>query len=690
MRREPDREPRGAAHPALHVAALTALAVSQPLLDLIGRNPEFLVAHQFEPLEVALLLVVLGGLLPAAAGAATAALARAHRVLPSLVVGALAALILSRISRVAGLGGWAAPLACYLGLVCGIAHARKAAVRAAAAAALPALVLVPAAFLLSPAAALLRPPPPPPPRAVAPPPIDRSSPSIAFVVLDEINLASLLDASGQIDAARFPNLAAFAQQSTWFRNATTISQDTPAAVRALLGGRRGSDSGGTRDFGGPALFDLLPGYAVHVFEQARWIDVCPPEHLPPPRPEERTYSGRSLVITVDLAVLLAHAVLPQRIADAYLPPLGPTWRDFARLARSPSDRRGRVAMMREFLANLPPEGRPSFYYAHMLLPHRPWDYLPSGRRYTAALPRPPHRPARRPGALTRWGDERMVLEYAQRYLLQLGAADRLAGEVFAHLQRVGRWDDMLVVVVGDHGIAFTPRERTRGATPANALEIAPIPLLIKLPGQRAGAVSDRNAESIDVLPTIADALGLEIPWTIEGSSLLDEGAPERPNKRIRRADGVELELPGATFEAVLEQQRAWVRRVGEGPLEDLPLFSPYRGALAGRPLGELVVADSGRYTLTLHDEHELAAHDPTAQVIPALVLGRVDGLAEPADLVVVVNGVVAAFARTLPDDPCEFEALLPERALRAGRNTVEVLIVSGPPEAPRLERARPR
>ena len=59
---------------ALHLAALTAFAVSQPLFDLLRQYPTFLLAHGADRLDAALLALGLGLLLPVSVGAAAAAL----------------------------------------------------------------------------------------------------------------------------------------------------------------------------------------------------------------------------------------------------------------------------------------------------------------------------------------------------------------------------------------------------------------------------------------------------------------------------------------------------------------------------------------------------------------------------------------------------------------------------------------
>ncbi len=63
-------------------------------------------------------------------------------------------------------------------------------------------------------------------------------PSVVMVVLDELPTQSLLDADGTgIDPVRFPNLARFAGDATWYRHFSTVSPFTQSAVPALLDGQ---------------------------------------------------------------------------------------------------------------------------------------------------------------------------------------------------------------------------------------------------------------------------------------------------------------------------------------------------------------------------------------------------------------------------------------------------------------------
>src|SRR4029453_4829022 len=71
----------------------------------------------------------------------------------------------------------------------------------------------------------------------------------------------------------------------------------------------------------------------------------------------------------------------------------------------------------------------------------------------------------------------------------------------------------------------------RAVSEANYPQIMWTPLFVKLPGQSEGEVDDRPTETIDVLPTIADVLDVEIPWEVDGASVFED-REDRPARMV--------------------------------------------------------------------------------------------------------------------------------------------------------------
>jgi hypothetical protein len=89
---------------------------------------------------------------------------------------------------------------------------------------------------------------------------------------------------------------------------------------------------------------------------------------------------------------------------------------------------------------------------------------------------------------------------------------------------VGLYDKSLVIVVADHGISFRHLDLSRKVVPGHAANVPAIafpPLFVKYPDEHEGRIVDRHVETIDIVPTIADAVGVRIPWKVDGHSLLD-------------------------------------------------------------------------------------------------------------------------------------------------------------------------
>ena len=321
---------------------------------------------------------------------------------------------------------------------------------------------------------------------------------VVMIVLDEFPEESLLDGHGHVDAGLFPNFAKLADDSTWYRNETTVAEYTVRAVPAILTGRLPSINSSlpTSSKYPQSLFTLL-GKTYKMNAHEFYEQLCPVAMCGGPRFENPIH-----------AVLDSSSKVMRNLMD---------------LDRSSWDKN---VGFRFGLDSLPsaPRCRSRSSSSHRLRPAR-------NRRSTtctSCCPISPggiSAPARTTGSRTHRSrssrryprDPRKYALGREMHLLNVQATDWFLGQVMNKLQAMGEYDNSLIVVTADHGVAFPYR---RDTVQADYDSIMWTPLFIKAPAQAIGRVDDRPMLSIDVLPTMADILGVKIPWKVDGRSAL--------------------------------------------------------------------------------------------------------------------------------------------------------------------------
>src|SRR3954451_18494684 len=61
--------------------------------------------------------------------------------------------------------------------------------------------------------------------------------NVILMTVDEMSVDNLRRGDGQVDAKRYPNFAALARRSTWFRNTVAVTSWTYYSMPAILDGR---------------------------------------------------------------------------------------------------------------------------------------------------------------------------------------------------------------------------------------------------------------------------------------------------------------------------------------------------------------------------------------------------------------------------------------------------------------------
>lgn len=642
--------------------ALSGFAFAQPLLDLFGRAPHQFVFRGAEGTDLVLFGLTVVLVPPAVLWAVEAAVGlaseTARRWLHLVLLGALAWAFAIQAFRPLATGAPLLAIAVVLGATAALLYHRfRAAELWLAFAAVAPLAFLVLFLLASPSSRLLA-----GDEVVAEGGGVGNPVPLVMVVFDEFPLTSIMTSDGEIDAELFPNFADLAQDSHWFRNTTSVTTFTWHALPSIVTGRMPIHDTAPFAHDHPQnLFTLLGGsYRLNVVESM--TRLCPTSLCEP-------VSGRRQ--------LFRDAVDIMRARLSYSGPEGDPVAGFVEQAAAPA---GAEELPDEEVAHTERLGALldgivddslTLHYLHLLLPHQPLRWLPSGRQYDGPDP-----------DIGRDGDDWEDQEWPtilgrQRHVLQVAYVDALLGQILDRLRATGTYDDALVVVVADHGIAFRPGHPVRllegqRIDETTAPELMWVPFFVKLPGQDEGVVSDDNVLVIDVLPTIADVLQLDLPEPVEGRSAFGPARADDP-KPFRHGEvhafGVgitdDAEIDGASgFEALFDLT---IDRLVPPPGEPHRLWRVGPSSeLVGEPAAGLPAA-----TATVHGAPFDV--DEGASVVPALVRADLHD-AEPGEgFAVAVNGVVAATGVAyLEDGQPALAVMVDDTRFEPGRNEVTV------------------
>lgn len=677
----------------LSIAGLSSLAFAQPVYDVLRRAPEFFAIRNLymgDLLALVVVVAVVPTLVLSTPGAALRFL-RPSWMRPAIAapVGLLVALVALQAIRNLP-AALAAMLALAAGAAVGWAYIRFRGVRSFALLLSVAAILVPALLVLD---GRVRQSAANPNEAI---PADLGDTGarapVVLVIFDEWSLTSILDAEGSIDRERLPNLARLADQATWYPNATAAADVSELAVPAMLTGQATEQGRLPTLTEQPInLFTILaPSHDIFAIEPI--TSLCPPglNLLAEPQPAFRERFG---LLISDLTVVWLNLTLPA-VWTERLPDVTQTWSAFGQdLAseqeRTPTDepvRRAlrhlreidRAAEFRRLGDSIRPQAqRPGFYFLHTLLPHLPWEYLPSGRTYRVTRTRV-HGLERELWTTDSWP----VRHHQKRYLLQVEFVDQLIGELIEKLESAGLFDRSVLVITADHGVAFQPGRSRRllevdDASGYQPLDLAAVPLIIKAPLQRQAETDNSVTSLVGLTPRILELAGAE---TIPVPPFEDTGTPALVGKY---AASVTLPVDREPWRRErLAEQAALL-----GETNDPAAIGAVPG-LHGRRISEFPRRD-GEVSI----EMELPAlwdHvDPERASLPALAQGTLKGpesLLERA-VAVALNGVVATSVRPhqTSSGDIRIAALLPEHLFLPGLNQVDVFLISERDKALELE-----
>ena len=681
----------------VHIAALNSFAVAQPILDRLGANPEFLRLEGYSGVAVSSTLLICLLALPIFVVSAIAILRRLKMPKSAEAVFASAATLLLALIinlvlrwlqwrfnlRASGVPDFAlAALSLPLALGGAWLYRHFEWPEQLLNIAALGIVLFPISFFLKPAmqAEVLGMTPPKSVGAQAENPVP-----VVVVAFDGLCGMSLLNQPHNIDAVRYPAFAKLATQSTFYRNATSVHFRTTQAMPAILTGQF-PDALKTSPIASnhpQNLFQLLHDsgqFEMTVFEP--FTLLCPREL----RVLEKNQSLTEQIteLTSVLGQVYLSTTLPADL-DLWQLRIPRIWFGFVRNeAGTQMPSKGLIAygwdveheiQIRHFENTLVKSDKPGFHFLHLVVPHDPWSHLPSGKEYIhdSQISEPTAGTSGFMGEL--WGPDQLMVHYGwQRYLLQLQYADRCLGRILDRLHAIEEFDRSLVIVVADHGMAFVPGQQRRIPVDSTVADLLSVPLLIKLPEQTIGHISDLNVETIDVLPTIADILKLPLSDAVDGESLVASDYHERPRKTMHLSSDQSI-VVDPEFLQRFEYVDRMVAVFGTGGQDDRLWNLHTIPELVGKAIASCEVRQASTWKCELQRGGE--KYDPAQpDFVPLYFRGLIEGpqIDSPVHIAVAVNGRIAATTRTStnPETPRQWTVLLREELFNAAAGNVKL------------------
>jgi hypothetical protein len=525
-------------------------------------------------------------------------------------------------------------------------------------------------------------------------------PPVVMMFFDEFPLRSLLRPDGTVNPALFPNFAWLSKNTTWMRNATGVSGFTPYAVPAMLRG----------EFPAKALPPVYSSYKDNVLaELSGTYNVSAMETITSLCPSSVCKQSTKPVQATGLGPTLHDSSSAlQKIVSPFKDHSDPTTEfadsgSAAATVTSASDKAAagctttdclfknlgadqpsRIKQFVNTLVPTPANQKPAFRFLHVLLPHGPWHYTDTGRPYPYPTTGPGHNDKSGGWLNQAWP----VQVNLAREMMQLSYADKLLGDVLTKLRAENLLDKSLLMVTADHGEGFVPGDQARTMDAATAADLSWVPMFLKMPNQKTGGVDERNWTHVDLVATLADALHVKLPQTLDGQSAL-QPARTTTDKSWFNSPGKKLPIPDPVgnyqkvvkgYGGVLGTATSSAAFYKLGPRPDL----------IGRKLTAVKVGGNTSLTLSLNGAVKGSAKAVTAtSTVPAMVWGRLNGKAVGQVVAIVVNGTIGAVVPTYADNgaPLAIEALIPPNLWHDGANDIEAYTVSGTGASTQLHHA---
>jgi len=294
-----------------------------------------------------------------------------------------------------------------------------------------------------------------------------------------------------------PRIDALARAGTVFESAYTYWPKTRGSMAIMLTGRTPSRNGYSKTH--PVLLDFNPTLASVL--------------------KDAGYTTAAIVDNPNVAAQNGYA----KGFDSYRE----TWEEAA--LATEADRMRAITDGGIAFVHGAPADRPFFLWLHYVNPHAPYTPPPPFDKAfldaaAAAGPRLGTVPDFHGGIPRRWavrGQDRLGY-YVAQYDGEIAAVDQEVGRLVDALQASAAGKRTVTLLTSDHGESLGEHDYYFDHGEDLFEPSLAVPLVVTVPGGKAGVRSRVFASTLDVVPTILDAVKVSYPPDLAGISLLGE------------------------------------------------------------------------------------------------------------------------------------------------------------------------
>ena len=167
--------------------------------------------------------------------------------------------------------------------------------------------------------------------------------------------------------------------------------------------------------------------------------------------------------------------------------------------------------------------QPFLCIAGFYSPHAPWiapqRTLDLYDAETLSLPQfPPHIDSQRPRDENAPFSDAQLRRAKQGYYAMISEMDQYVGRILDALDASGARDNTIIVFTSDHGEWLGDHLRYGKGYPADDA-VSRVPLIIAAPGAQESQEYSGIVEAVDIVPTLLELAGIQIPPFLQGESL---------------------------------------------------------------------------------------------------------------------------------------------------------------------------